>query len=183
MQRRDLLKGGAAGLLAGAMSPAQAADLPTIRWRLASSFPKSLDTIYGASEKLAERLHQITDGRFQLRVFAGGEIVPGLQVLDAVQKGTVECGHSASYYYVGKNMAFAFDCALPFGLTARQVRYALQQAAIRTRVCGFDMNGVSPVGDAGGRGALTACRFMLEMLKGIAVRKSGIPYEIPAPRG
>jgi TRAP-type mannitol/chloroaromatic compound transport system substrate-binding protein len=120
MQRRDLIKGGAAGLLAGLMSPARAAELPTVRWRLASSFPKSLDTIYGAGETLARRIEQLTGGKFQIRVFAGGEIVPGLQVLDAVQAGTVECGHSASYYYVGKNKAFAFDCAIPFGLTARQ---------------------------------------------------------------
>jgi TRAP-type mannitol/chloroaromatic compound transport system substrate-binding protein len=119
MQRRDVLKGAGAGLLAGLATSARAADLPTIRWRLASSFPKSLDTIYGAAEVLANRLSKITDGKFEIRVFAGGEIVPGLQVLDAVQKGTVECGHSGSYYYVGKNMAFAFDCAIPFGLTAR----------------------------------------------------------------
>jgi len=120
MQRRDLIKGGAAGLLAGLVNPAQAADLPAIRWRLASSFPKSLDTIYGAAEVMAKRVEQLTGGKFQIRVFAGGEIVPGLQVLDAVQAGTVECGHSASYYYVGKNKAFAFDCAIPFGLNARQ---------------------------------------------------------------
>jgi len=119
MKRRDLIKGAGAGLLAGAFTSARAADLPAIRWRMASSFPKSLDTIYGASEMLTKRLEQITGGKFQIRVFAGGEIVPGLQVLDAVQNGTVECGHSASYYYVGKNMAFAFDTAMPFGLTAR----------------------------------------------------------------
>jgi len=119
MKRRDLIKGAGAGLLAGAFTSARAADLPAIRWRMASSFPKSLDTIYGASEALAKRLEQITQGKFQIRVFAGGEIVPGLHVLDAVQNGTVECGHSASYYYVGKNMAFAFDTAMPFGLTAR----------------------------------------------------------------
>jgi len=69
----------------------------------------------------------------------------------------------------------------PFGITARQVRYALQQVAVRTPVCGFDMNGVSPVGDAGGRGGLTACRFVLEMLKGIAIRKAGISFEVPVP--
>jgi TRAP-type mannitol/chloroaromatic compound transport system substrate-binding protein len=119
MQRRDLIKGAGAGLLAGAFTSARAADLPAIRWRMASSFPKSLDTIYGGAEVLAKRLEQITDGKFQIRVFAGGELVPGLQVLDAVQNATVECGHTAGYYYVGKNKALAFDSALPFGLTAR----------------------------------------------------------------
>jgi TRAP-type mannitol/chloroaromatic compound transport system substrate-binding protein len=120
MKRRDLIKGAGFGMLSGLAAPALAADLPVIRWRLASSFPKSLDTIYGAAERLAERLNHITGGKFQIRVFAGGEIVPGLQVLDAVEQGTVECGHTASYYYVGKNMAFAFDTCLPFGLNARE---------------------------------------------------------------
>ncbi len=127
MQRRDFLTGAGAGLAATALSACgkkeettTSGELPSIRWRLASSYPKSLDTIYGAAEVLAKRVEAITNGKFQIRVFAGGDIVPGLQVLDAVQQGTVECGHSASYYYVGKNMAFAFDCAVPFGLTARQ---------------------------------------------------------------
>ncbi len=119
MLRRDFLKGAAA---AGsvALSPKAFADLPSVKWRLASSYPKSLDTIYGAAETLSDRLSKITGGKFQIRVYAGGEIVPGLQVFDAVQQGTVECGQTASYYYVGKNMAFAFDTAVPFGLTARQ---------------------------------------------------------------
>ncbi len=122
MQRRTFLKSAGAGLgvSAAALAPNVFADGPAIKWHLASSFPKSLDIIYGAAEVLANRLSSLTDGKFQLRVHAGGELVPGLQVLDAVQNGTVDCGHSASYYYVGKNMAFAFDCALPFGLTARQ---------------------------------------------------------------
>ena len=124
MQRRDFIKGAAGAGLAGvaAVAPtlAIAADAPIINWRLASSFPKSLDTIYGAAETLSKRVAALTNGKFNIRVFAGGELVPGLQVLDAVQNGTVECGHSASYYYVGKDMTFAFDCAVPFGLTARQ---------------------------------------------------------------
>ncbi len=122
MQRREFLTGAGTGLglAASALIPKAFADGPAIQWLLASSFPKSLDTIYGAAELLSLRLNQITGGKFQVRVYAGGELVPGLQVLDAVQQGTVECGHTASYYYVGKNMAFAFDCAMPFGLTARQ---------------------------------------------------------------
>src|SRR3546814_10472781 len=87
---------------------------------MASSFPKSLDTIFGAGEVIARRVEAATDGKFKIRVFAGGEIVPGLQVLDAVQAGTVECGHTASYYYVGKDPTFAFDTATPFGLNGRQ---------------------------------------------------------------
>jgi TRAP-type mannitol/chloroaromatic compound transport system substrate-binding protein len=120
MNRRDLLKGASVGLAAGAISAAHAEDLPTVRWRLTSSFPKSLDTIFGGGQRLADRVLQLSGGKFDIRVYAAGEIVPGLQVLDAVQQGTVECGHSAGYYYVGKNMALAFDTAVPFGLTARQ---------------------------------------------------------------
>jgi len=130
MERRTFLKnagvalaatGVAASGIAALTKEAKAADaLPALRWRLASSFPKSLDALFGSAERFAERVKQLTDGKFNIRVFAGGEIVPGLQVLDAVQAGTVECGQSASYYYVGKNKAFAFDCAVPFGLTQRQ---------------------------------------------------------------
>jgi TRAP-type mannitol/chloroaromatic compound transport system substrate-binding protein len=59
-------------------------------------------------------------GRFLIQPFAAGELVPGLEVLEAVQNGSVECGHTASYYYLGKNPALAFGTAVPFGLTAQQ---------------------------------------------------------------
>ncbi|MES2076202.1 MAG: TRAP transporter substrate-binding protein [Pseudomonadota bacterium] len=122
MERRSFLKKAAVGAGAGAIAaPALAADaLPTINWRLASSFPKSLDTIFGAADTFTKRVAALTGGKFNIRSFAAGEIVPGLQVMDAVQAGTVEMGHSASYYYFGKDATFAFDCAVPFGLTSRQ---------------------------------------------------------------
>ncbi|MTW10191.1 twin-arginine translocation signal domain-containing protein [Pseudoduganella eburnea] len=121
MERRSFIKKAAAGAGAGVIAaPAIAAELPAINWRLASSFPKSLDTIYGAADTFTKRVHQLTGGKFNIRVFAAGEVVPGLGVLDAVQSGTVECGHSASYYYYGKDATFSFDCAVPFGLTSRQ---------------------------------------------------------------
>ena len=109
-----------AGLAASAIAAPAIAAEPQICWRLASSFPKSLDTIYGGAEVLADRVRELTDGKFDIRVFAGGEIVPGLQVLDAVSNGTVEISHTCSYYYVGKNKAFGFDTSMPFGLNARQ---------------------------------------------------------------
>lgn len=114
MERRSFLKKAGAGLAVGAVAmPAIAADAPTIKWRLASSFPKSLDTIYGAAETVAKRVAEATGGKFQIQVFAGGEIVPAFGVLDAVKDGTVEMGHTASYYFVGKDPTFAFDCAIP----------------------------------------------------------------------
>ena len=124
MQRRTFLKKSAVGAgVAGAMAApllAQAAELPTIKWRLASSFPKNLDTIFGSSEVFTRRVAELTGGKFSIRVFAAGEIVPALEVMDAVRADTVEMGHTASYYYVGKDPTFAFDCAVPFGLTSRQ---------------------------------------------------------------
>ena len=120
MERRSFLKhSGLAGILAAGSAPAFA-QAPTIKWRCASSFPKSLDTIYGTAETTAKALAEATGGRFQIQVFAGGEIVPGLQVADAVQNGTVECGHTAPYYYIGKDPTFAFGTAIPFGLNQRQ---------------------------------------------------------------
>jgi TRAP-type mannitol/chloroaromatic compound transport system substrate-binding protein len=121
MERRKFLTTAAIGAAASTIAaPAIAQTMPEIKWRLASSFPKSLDTIYGGGEVLAKKVSDATDGKFQIRVFAGGEIVPGLQVLDAVQNGTVECGHTVSYYYVGKDATFGFDASMPFGTNARQ---------------------------------------------------------------
>jgi len=121
MERRSFIKKAAAGTAVGAIAaPALAQTQPTINWRLASSFPKSLDTIYGAAETFSKRVAALTNGKFNIRVFAGGEIVPALQVMDAVQAGTVEMGHSASYYYFGKDPTFAFDGVVPFGLNSRQ---------------------------------------------------------------
>ena len=83
---------------------------------LTASWPKSLDTLYGACEMFAKDVAEATDNKFQIQVFAAGEIVPALQALDAVQNGTVEMGHTASYYYIGKDPTWALFCAVPFGL-------------------------------------------------------------------
>ena len=91
-----------------------------IRWRCASSFPRGLDAIYGSAERLGEITSALTGGRFEIRAYPAGELVPALQVMDAVQQGTVQVGHSTSYYYTGKNQALAFDTGIPFGMTARQ---------------------------------------------------------------
>src|SRR5262249_59320254 len=100
--------------------PAIAQSLPTLQWRMAASWPKSLDIGFGDAELIARRVAELTEDRFQIRTFAGGEIVPPLQVLDAVQAGTVEMGHTALYYYFGKDPALALGCTIPFGMTARQ---------------------------------------------------------------
>ena len=121
MQRRSFLKKAAAGVAAGAVAaPAIAQSQPSIQWRMAASWPKSLDTLYGGAELVARRVGEITDGKFQIRAFAAGEIVPALQVLDAVQAGTVELGHTVTYYYFGKDAAFALGTSVCFGMNTRQ---------------------------------------------------------------
>src|SRR5499427_1596526 len=123
MKRREFLK--AAGLTGAATAatavamPAIAQSMPELKWRCTSSFPKSLDTIYGAAEVFAKAVAELTDNKFQIQVFAAGEIVPGLNAADAVTNGTVEMCHTASYYYVGKDPTYAFATAVPFGLNSR----------------------------------------------------------------
>src|SRR5256714_1771412 len=121
MKRRDFLKVSATGAAAAAVaSPAIAQSSPEVKWRLTSSFPKSLDTIYGGAEQLSKYVAEMTDNKFQIQVLAAGEVVPGLQALDATSNGTVEMCHTACYYYVGKDPTFAIYASVPFGLNARQ---------------------------------------------------------------
>ena len=122
MQRRQFLKGTGIGLAAaGVAAPAIAQSAPTVRWRLATTFPKSLDTLYGACEMLSKSLADVSDQKFLVQVFGPGEVVPAFQVFDAVSAGTVEMGNTASYYYIGKDLSFAFGTAVPFGLNTRQM--------------------------------------------------------------
>jgi len=121
MERRRFIKhAGLAGILAAGAAPAVHAQ-QAIRWRMASSFPKALDTIFGAAEVFAKIVNQATGGKFTISVHAGGELMPPFAVVDGVQQGTVECAHTAPYYYFGKDEAFAMDCAIPFGLNSRQL--------------------------------------------------------------
>src|SRR5579872_6806639 len=126
MQRRKFLRTAGIGATAAAASvavaaPAIAQSMPELKWRLTSSFPKSLDTLWGGAERFVKLVAEATDNKFQIQPFAAGEIVPGLQVADAVQNGTVEIGQTASYYYSGKDPAFALGTTVPFGLNTRQM--------------------------------------------------------------
>ena len=189
MERRSFLKKAGVGIAAGAVAaPAIAQQQPAVQWRMTSSFPKSLDALYGAAETIAKRVSDVTEGKFQIRVFAGGEIVPALQALDAVQAGTVECCHTAPYYYVGKDPAFAFGTAVPFGLNARQQnawRYygggneAMAQLYKDYGVISF------PAGNTGGQmgGWYRKEIKSLADLKGLKMRIAGIAGQIWARLG
>ena len=116
MNRRTIMAGAAAGALA---APHLASAQPRIRWRCPNSFPKTLDTLYGAAEIIARRVREMSDGAFEISVSGPGEIVPGLQILDAVAQGSVECGFTASLFYFGKDPSLAISTTLPMGMPSR----------------------------------------------------------------
>jgi TRAP-type mannitol/chloroaromatic compound transport system substrate-binding protein len=120
VDRRRFLTAVTAGAAGAAVAaPALAQTAPAVEWRMVSSFPKSLDTIFGAAEVFARALAEMTDNRFRIHVFAPTEIVPGLSAADAVSNGSVEACHTASYYYWGKDPTFALGTAVPFGVNCR----------------------------------------------------------------
>ena len=185
--RRDFLAAASVGAFAGA-APAIADGTPSVRWRMASSFPKSLDNIFGAAEMLAQRVKALTEGRFEIRIFAAGELVPGLQVLDACEQGTVECGQTQGFYYIGKNKAFAFDAALPFGLNSRQQNAWLYHGGGLELVRDLYREHNCTIFPAGNSGAQMGGWFRREVnsvadLKGMKVRIPGIAGEIVSRLG
>src|SRR5438552_6996361 len=122
MERRSFIRQtGLAGVLAAGMAPAVVHAQANIRWRLASSFPRSLDTIFGGAEVFAKKVSDLSSGKFQISTHAGGELMPPFGVVDGVQGGTVEVAHTAPYYFFGKDEVFALGCAIPFGLNSRQM--------------------------------------------------------------
>jgi len=122
MQRRSFIrKTGLAGVLAAGAAPAIVHAQANLRWRIASSFPRSLDTIFGGAEVFAKKLGEMSSGKFQVTVHAAGELMPAFGVVDGVQQATVEVAHTAPYYFFGKDACFALGCAIPFGLNARQM--------------------------------------------------------------
>ena len=163
-------------------------SLPQVRWRMATSWPISLDTIYGGAETISQRVEALSGGNFQIKPYAAGEIVPGLEVLDTVQTGSVECGHTASYYYKGKNPSFAFGTSVPFGLTAQQQNAWLYEAdgiAAMNQI--FSDFGVISF-PAGNTGAQMGGWFKqklegLQSLQGLKMRIPGLGGEVMAALG
>jgi TRAP-type mannitol/chloroaromatic compound transport system substrate-binding protein len=203
MQRRALLASAAAGggtaLLAACGSksttgPGSApagsgsAALPRVRWRMATSWPHSLDTIFGGAETVCRRVRELSGGRFQIIPYAAGELVPGLEVLETVQKGAVQCGHTASYYYIGKNPALAFGTAVPFGLTAQQQNAWLYHGGGLEAINGLyaDFNVLSfPAGNTGAQmgGWFKRRVDSLAELQGLKMRIPGLGGRVMAAMG
>jgi TRAP-type mannitol/chloroaromatic compound transport system substrate-binding protein len=196
MQRRAFLMRARAGVAATAIArPASAQTGAPVRWRLATSWPKSLDTLYGGVEAMCQRVGQMTDRKFQIQCFAGGEIVPPLQVWDATQNGTVECGHTLTSFNIGKNPAVAFDSGLAFGLNTRQqqawmnyggglelIRALFKKDGILPIPCGnvgvqmggFYRKEINSVDD------LKGLKFRIGGLGGVILAKLGVvPLQIP----
>ena len=189
MKRREFLKAGGVGLAASAVAaPAIAQSMPEVKWRLTASWPKSLDTLYGGCEYFCKRVAEITDNRFQIQSFAAGEVVPALQVLDAVSNGTVEMGNTALYYYWGKNPAFTFGTALPFGLNTRQhiswLLWGDGQNMINDLLAEYNCYGI-PTGSTGAQmgGWFRKEIKSMEDLKGLKFRVGGFAGTIIAKVG
>ena len=188
MDKRRFLRAGLAASAAAVSVPALAQASPNVRWRIASSFPKSLDTIYGGAEVLARRVGQITGGKFQISVHAAGELMPAFGVVDAVQGGSIECAHTASYYFVGKSKTFGFETTLPFGMNQRQQIAWMVHGGGLALVRDFlrDFNIVSFPG--GNTGVQMGGWFRKEIksladLKGLKMRIPGIGGEVMARLG
>ena len=189
MKRRAFITTAGAGLAATAIAaPAIAQSSPEIKWRLAASWPKSLDTLFGGADYLTKRVADLTDNKFQIRAFAGGEIVPPLQVLDAVQNNTVEMGHTASYYYVGKDPTFTFDTTVPFGLNTRQqnawMRHGGGQELLREFFKDYNVYPI-PAGNTGAQmgGFFNKEIKTVEDLKGLKFRIGGWAGSVLAKLG
>lgn len=178
MNRRQFLLAGAPAIQTS----------PRVSWRLASSFPNSLDTIFGAADVLSRRVGELTEGRFRIRTHAAGEIVPAFEVLSAVQNGTIHMGHGASYYFKGRNPALVFDCTVPFGLTARQLNawFYHGDGLELTREMFSDFNVINFPG--GNTGAQMGGWFRREIrsasdLRGLKMRIPGLGGEVMSQLG
>ncbi len=133
MNRRDFLKvagmGAAASAVAACAGPAAAteapagaveSDLPQLEWQMATSWSAGLGILFGGAQKFADRVAELTGGRFKIVPRAGGELAKATEVLDVVSTGAVPIGHTASYYYLGKSWVMGFGSSVPFGLSASQ---------------------------------------------------------------
>ncbi|WP_176083819.1 TRAP transporter substrate-binding protein [Martelella sp. HB161492] len=193
MDRRTFFKkagvASAGALVPAALAaPAIAQESPEINWRLSSAFPQSLDILYSASTGIADRVAEATDGKFKLQVYAGGEIVPPLQVLDAVRNDTIEMCHTPSYYYIGQDMTYGLGTAVPFGMNARLKNAWLYQGGGNELFDEFFATQGLVGRPAGNTGAQMGGWFRKEInsvddLKGLKMRIAGLAGQVMAKLG
>ncbi len=184
MERRSFVKhAGLAGILAAGAAPAAVMAQQAVRWRLASSFPNSLDTIFGAANIFAQKVKEASGGKFEISVHAAGELVPAFGVVDAVQQGTVECAHTAPYYFFGKDPTFALGCAVPFGMNSRQMSAWMYQGnglkLMREFYSGYDIINF-PMGNTGAQmgGWFRKPIKSLADMKGLKMRIGGFAGKV-----
>ncbi|HLS21700.1 MAG TPA: TRAP transporter substrate-binding protein [Paenalcaligenes sp.] len=191
MQRRSFLKKAGIGAVAGSAAvaaPAFAESMPKLSWKMTSTYGPSLPALFTTAEMFVKMVEEASGGRFSIRLYPAGEIVPGFEVMDAVSNGTVEMGQTASYYYYGKDPSFCFDTAVPFGLNARQMHawlfkgggLELLRDLFATRnIVNF------PMGDTGTQmgGWYRKEINSVEDLKGLKMRTAGFAGEVLARMG
>jgi TRAP-type mannitol/chloroaromatic compound transport system substrate-binding protein len=178
MDRRSLIRNaGIAGVLAAGAAPAVHAQ-PAVRWRMAASFPKSLDTIFGSGDTFSKTVKALSGGKFEVSTHAAGELLPAFGVVDGIQNGTIEMALTAPYYFTGKNSIFAFGCAVPFGLTARQMDAWMEHGNGRKLMDAFYANYNIRSRSAGNTGTQMGGWYRKEIktaadLKGLKMRMGG----------
>jgi TRAP-type mannitol/chloroaromatic compound transport system substrate-binding protein len=189
LKRRQFLSGSAGVLVAGAVAaPAVAQSAPEIKWRMTSSFPRVLDNIFGTAQTFSKYIADATDNRFQLQVFSAGEIVPGLQALDAVSSGSVECCQTPLNFYLGKDPTLSFATALPFGPNAR-LQYSWWHFGGGAEIINGVLAGLNTISFASGNSGTQMGGFFrkeinqVEDLKGLKFRIAGLGGQVLARLG
>lgn len=182
VSRRTFLGSAAGGLaVASGLTPAFA-QRARVRWNMPTSWPSGL-LLQDSATMFANRVAELTEGEFEIRVRPAGELVPPLEVFNSVQAGTVECGHSWSAYLIGQNAAFMLEAGIPFGLTTEQHATWLRDAGgaemldeVHAR---FNVKSFL-VGDIGGQmmGWFNKEINSLEDIRGLRLRIAGLGGQI-----
>lgn len=196
MKRRDFVRTAGIGALAAgasltgcnkqdqsATTPPVAAKSEPIHWKMVTTWPKNFPGLGTGAEKLADLINTMSGGRLKIRVYGAKELVPAFEVFDVVSDGTAQMGHGAAYYWKGKNEAFQFFSAVPFGLTADEMNgWLFHGGGMELWREAYRPFGVIPAA-AGNTGVQMAGWFNTEInslddLKGLKMRIPGLGGEV-----